>query len=220
MSYLKKTDPEIYQAIAQEIKRERLTVNLIASENYAPLAVLEAQGSIMTNKYAEGYPAMRWYDGCECVDVVEKLTLERAKKVFGADHANVQPHSGTQANMAVYFAMLKPGDTVLSMDLACGGHLSHGHHHNFSGSYFNIVSYGVSKKDECIDYNEVEILAKEHKPKMIIIGASAYPRVLDFKAFGEIAKKVGAFVMADIAHIAGLVAAGVHPSPFPGNHTS
>jgi len=213
MSYLKTSDKEVYQAISQEIKRERQTLNLIASENYAPLAVLEAQGSVMTNKYAEGYPAMRWYDGCECVDVVESLARERAKKLFKAEHVNVQPHSGTQANMAVYFSVLSPGDTILAMDLACGGHLSHGHRHNFSGNYFNVVSYGVSKKDERIDFNEVETLAKKCKPKMIIVGASAYPRTLDFKIFSAIAKKVGAFLLADIAHLAGLVAAGVHPSP-------
>ncbi|MFH1046355.1 MAG: serine hydroxymethyltransferase [Candidatus Omnitrophota bacterium] len=215
MDQLKKVDPQIYQAIVDELKREQETVNLIASENYSPLAVLQAQGSVMTNKYAEGYPRKRWYNGCECVDVVEKLAQERAKKLFGAEHVNVQPHSGTQANMAVYFAMLKPGDTVLAMDLACGGHLSHGHRHNFSGRYFNIVSYGVSRKDERIDFNEVSDLAKKHQPKMILVGASAYPRTLDFARFRAIADEVGAFMLTDIAHIAGLVAAGLHPTPVP-----
>jgi len=215
MDYLKKVDPEVYQAIVDELKRERQTINLIASENFTPEAVLEAQGSVMTNKYAEGYPEARWYDGCEQVDVVEALAIKRAKKLFGAEHVNVQPHSGTQANMAVYFAMLNIGDTVLAMDLACGGHLSHGHKHNFSGKCFNVVSYGVSKSDERIDYNEVESLTQKHKPKMILVGASAYPRIIDFAKFRQIADKVGAFILADIAHIAGLVAAGVHPSPIP-----
>lgn len=215
MDYLKKVDPQVYKAITEELKRERQTINLIASENFIPEPVLQAQGSVMTNKYAEGYPAQRWYDGCECVDVVETLAKERAKKLFGAEHVNVQPHSGTQANMAVYFAMLKTGDTILAMDLACGGHLSHGHRHNFSGKYFNVVSYGVSKKDERIDYDEVEDLAKKHKPKMILVGASAYPRIIDFARFRRIADKTGAFILADIAHIAGLVVAGLHPSPVP-----
>jgi glycine hydroxymethyltransferase len=169
----------------------------------------------MTNKYAEGYPGRRWYDGCECIDRVEDLAKQRAMKLFGCEHANVQPHSGTQANMAVYFAMLNIGDTVLAMDLACGGHLSHGHRHNFSGKYFKIVSYGVSRKDARIDYNEVEDLAKTHKPKMILAGASAYSRVIDFAKFRRIADKVGAFVLADIAHIAGLIACGLHPSAVP-----
>ncbi len=215
MDYLKDVDPQVHKAIADEIRRERQTINLIASENFTPLAVLQAQGSVMTNKYAEGYPAERWYDGCEYVDEVEKLAKERAKKLFGAEHINVQPHSGTQANMAVYFAMLKLGDTVLAMDLACGGHLSHGHPHNFSGKYFKIVPYGVSKKDEKIDYDEVEALARKHKPKMILAGASAYPRIIDFARFRRIADKVGAFILADIAHIAGLVACGLHPTPVP-----
>ena len=213
MDYLKKTDPKVYKAITDELARQRTTINLIASENFTHEVVLAAQGSVMTNKYAEGYPAMRWYDGCENVDVVEELACERAKRLFSAEHVNVQPHSGTQANMAVYFSMLNTGDTVLAMDLACGGHLSHGHQHNFSGKYFNIVSYGVSKKDERIDFSEVEELAKEHKPKMIIVGASAYPRVLDFAKFRRVADKVGAFILADIAHIAGLVVCGLHPSP-------
>jgi glycine hydroxymethyltransferase len=215
MDYLKNVDAQVYKAIEDELKRERGTINLIASENYTSPSVLQAQGSVMTNKYAEGYPAKRWYDGCEYVDVVEKLAVERAKKVFGAEHVNVQPHSGTQANMAVYFAMLKLGDTVLSMDLACGGHLSHGHSHNFSGKYFKIISYGVNREDERLDYKEIEALAKKHKPKMIIVGASAYPRGIDFARFRQIADGAGAFVMADIAHIAGLVACGLHPSPVP-----
>lgn len=215
MPHLRDIDPEVYKAIIDEIKREQNTINLIASENFTPVAVLEAQGSVMTNKYAEGYPAMRWYDGCEHVDVVEKLAQQRAKKLFGAEHVNVQPHSGTQANMAVYFAMLKIGDKVLAMDLACGGHLSHGHRHNFSGRYFKIICYGVSKEDERIDYDEVEDLAKKYKPKMILVGASAYPRIIDFAKFRRIADKVGAFILADIAHIAGLVACELHPSPIP-----
>lgn len=213
MDYLEKIDPKVYQTITDELTRQRKMINLIASENFTHQAVLAAQGSVMTNKYAEGYPAKRWYDGCENVDVVEELACERAKRLFSAEHVNVQPHSGTQANMAVYFSMLDVGDTVLAMDLACGGHLSHGHQHNFSGRYFNIVSYGVSKEDERIDYSEVEELAKKHKPKMIIVGASAYPRILDFAKFRQIADKVGAFILADIAHIAGLVACGLHPSP-------
>lgn len=215
MDYLKKVDPQVHKAITDELERERDTINLIASENFAPEAVLQAQASVMTNKYAEGYPDRRWYDGCECVDVIEKLAQSRAKKLFKAEHVNVQPHSGTQANMAVYCAMLKPGDTVLAMDLACGGHLSHGHHHNFSGKYFNIISYSVSRKDEKIDYAEIEDLAKKHNPKMILAGASAYSRIIDFVKFRQIADKVGAFVLADIAHIAGLIAAGLHPSPVP-----
>lgn len=215
MDYLREVDPQVYQAVVSELERERNTINLIASENFTPIPVLEAQGSVMTNKYAEGYPAQRWYDGCEQVDVVENLAQKRTQQLFGAEHVNVQPHSGTQANMAVYFAMLKPGDKVLAMDLSCGGHLSHGHPHNFSGNYFKIISYGVSKNDERIDYNEVEDLAKENRPKMIIVGASAYPRTIDFAKFRKIADKVDAFILADIAHIAGLVACGLHPSPVP-----
>jgi len=215
MNYLKRVDPQVHKAIADEIERERNSIDLIASENFTPPAVLQAQGSVMTNKYAEGYPAMRWYDGCEYVDEVEKLAEERAKKLFGAEHINVQPHSGTQANMAVYFAMLNIGDTVLAMDLACGGHLSHGHPHNFSGKYFKVVPYGVSRKDERIDYDEIEDLARRYRPKMIIAGASAYPRIIGFAKFRQIADKVGAFVLADIAHIAGFVACGLHPSPIP-----
>ena len=213
MSNLRWTDQEIFEAIYNETVRENSNIELIASENFASEEVLEAQGSVFTNKYAEGYPHARWYDGCEYVDKVESLAIERAKTLFHVDHANVQPHSGAQANMAVFFATLKMGDTVLSMDLACGGHLTHGHPHNFSGRYFKVVTYGVNRKDERIDYDEVLRLAKIHKPKMIIAGASAYPRVIDFKKFREIADKTGAFLLVDMAHIAGLVAAGVHPGP-------
>jgi len=212
---LKKADPKIYKAIISEAKRQNEKIELIASENFTSTDVLEALGSVMTNKYAEGYPGARWYGGCEFVDVVEDLAIERAKKLFGAEHVNVQPHSGTQANMAAYFAMLELGDTVLAMDLACGGHLSHGHRHNFSGKYFNIIPYGVSKKTEMLDYDEILTLAEKHKPKMILAGACAYPRIIDFKKFKEIADKVGAILLCDIAHIAGLIIAGVHPSPFP-----
>ena len=187
---------------------------LIASENYVSRAVLEAQGSIFTNKYAEGYPSRRYYGGCEYADIVEKLAIERAKKIFGADHVNVQPHSGSQANMAVYFSVLKPGDTILGMRLNHGGHLSHGASVNFSGTIYKNISYGVNK-DGYIDYEEVKKLASEHRPRMIVVGASAYSRIIDFKAFSDIAKEVGAYLLADIAHIAGLVAAGVHPSPVP-----
>ena len=210
---LKARDPEVYQAILSELRRQNEKIELIASENFTSACVLDAQGSIMTNKYAEGYPRARWYGGCEYVDVVELLAIERAKKLFGAGHVNVQPHSGTQANMAIYFSMLKMGDTVLAMDLACGGHLSHGHKHNFSGKYFNVIPYGVNKKTETLDYDEILSLAKKHKPKMILAGACAYPRIIDFKKFREICDKVGAFLLADIAHIAGLVATGLHPSP-------
>ncbi len=213
MSSLKKVDSEIYKVIQEELKRQENNIELIASENFASNAVLEAQGSVLTNKYAEGYPAKRWYGGCEYVDEAERLAVERAKKLFGAEHANVQPHSGTQANMAVYFALLKPGDTVLAMDLACGGHLSHGHVHNFSGRFFNVVPYGVSRNDEKLDYGEISALAKKHKPKMILAGACAYSRIIDFKRFREIADSVGAYLFVDMAHIAGLVAAGLHPSP-------
>ena len=215
MNFLKDVDPEIFKAVEKELKRQQNNIELIASENFASEAVLQAQGSILTNKYAEGYPSKRWYGGCECVDEAERLAVERAKKLFGAEHANVQPHSGTQANMAVYFTLLKPGDTVLAMDLACGGHLSHGHPHNFSGRFFNIVPYGVGKKDERLDYNEILSLAKKHKPKMIIAGACAYPRIIDFKKFREIVDAVGAYLFVDMAHIAGLVATGLHPSPIP-----
>ena len=211
---LKKTDPEVYEAIQKEKDREHEKILLIASENYVSRAVLEAQGSIFTNKYAEGYPSRRYYGGCEYADIVENLAIERAKKIFGAEHVNVQPHSGSQANMAVYFSVLKPGDTILGMRLNHGGHLSHGASVNFSGTIYNNISYGVNK-DGYIDYEEVKKLASEHKPRMIIVGASAYSRTLDFKAFSDIAKESGAYLLADIAHIAGLVAAGVHPSPVP-----
>lgn len=215
MSILRKVDPEVAEAILQETKRQAGKLELIPSENFVDEAVLEAQGSIMTNKYAEGYPGKRYYYGCEYVDVVEALAIERAKEIFGADHVNVQPHSGTQANMAVYFTMLQPGDTVLGMNLAHGGHLSHGSPANFSGRFYNIVAYGVDKKTETIDFDEVASQARKHRPKMIIVGASAYPRTIDFTKFREIADEVGAVIMADIAHIAGLVAAGIHPSPVP-----
>jgi glycine hydroxymethyltransferase len=215
MSFLEKVDPEVNQAIELETRRQAGNIELIASENFVSEAVLEAQGSIMTNKYAEGYPGNRYYGGCEFVDIAENLAIERCKQLFGADHINVQPHSGTQANMAVYFAAVKPGDTVLGMNLSHGGHLSHGSPANFSGKFYKIVAYGVSKDTETIDFNEVEKLAKEHKPKMIIVGASAYSRTFDFQKFRKIADEVGAVIMADIAHIAGLVATGLHPSPVP-----
>lgn len=210
---LKLKDPEIYSAVADELKRQREHLELIASENFAPLEVLEAQGSVLTNKYAEGYPHRRWYGGCDCVDSAEDLAIERVKKLFGAEFANVQPHSGTQANIAVMLAVLKPDDTILAMDLACGGHLSHGHPLNFSGRFYNIISYSVDKNTECLNYENIERLASENKPKMIIAGASAYPRKIDFKRFRKIADKVGAFLCVDMAHFAGLVAAGIHPNP-------
>jgi glycine hydroxymethyltransferase len=212
---LELTDPEVFRAIQKEVERERENIVLIASENYASLSVLEVQGSIFTNKYAEGYPGKRYYGGCEYADVVESLAIERAKELFGAEHVNVQPHSGTQANMAVYFSMLKPGDTILAMSLSHGGHLSHGAAVNFSGVFYQIATYGVDRKRGHINYEEVRRLAREHKPKMIVAGASAYSRIIDFKIFSEIAKEVGAYFMADIAHIAGLVAVGFHPSPVP-----
>ncbi|MBW2638149.1 MAG: serine hydroxymethyltransferase [Deltaproteobacteria bacterium] len=215
MSGLATIDPEIAQAILNETRRQAGKLELIASENFVSEAVLEAQGSIMTNKYAEGYPDKRYYGGCEYVDVAEKLAIERAKELFGADHINVQPHAGSQANMAVYFATLQPGDTILGMNLSHGGHLTHGSPVNFSGRLYNVVSYGVDKETETIDFNEVEDQAKKHKPKIIVVGASAYPRTIDFEKFREIADKTGAVIMADIAHIAGLVAAGLHPSPVP-----
>jgi glycine hydroxymethyltransferase len=215
MSFLEKVDPEINQAIQSETRRQAQKIELIASENFVSEAVLEAQGCIMTNKYAEGYPGNRYYGGCEFVDIAENLAIERCKKLFGADHVNVQPHSGTQANMAVYFAVAQPGDTVLGMNLSHGGHLSHGSPANFSGKFYKIVAYGVDKDTETIDFAEVEKLAREHKPKMIIVGASAYPRTLDFQKFRKIADEVGAVIMADIAHIAGLVATGLHPTPIP-----
>jgi glycine hydroxymethyltransferase len=208
-------DPDIARAIRDEQARQEDGLELIASENFVSPAVLEATGSVMTNKYAEGYPGKRYYGGCEFVDVAESLAIERAKALFGAEHANVQPHSGAQANMSVYVAMLKPGDTILGMNLAHGGHLTHGHPLNFSGKFFNIVPYGVRKDDERVDYDELERLAREHQPRMIVVGASAYPRVFDFARVRAIADAAGALVMTDMAHIAGLVAAGVHPSPVP-----
>ena len=217
---LKANDPELYAAVMNEAGRQRNKIELIASENFVSETVMEANGTILTNKYAEGYPAKRYYGGCEHVDVVETIAIERAKELFGAGYANVQPHSGAQANMAVFFALLTPGDTVLSMNLAHGGHLSHGSPVNMSGKYWNIVPYGVSEADGRIDYDEVERLALESKPKLILAGASAYPRVIDFKRFREIADKVGAYLMVDMAHIAGLVAAGEHPSPIPYAHVT
>jgi len=208
-------DSDIYFAIRNEEERELKTLDLIASENYTSRAVREAQGSVMTNKYAEGYPGKRYYNGCEFVDVAERLAMERAQALFGADHVNVQPHCGSSANMAVYFSVLQPGDTVLAMSLAHGGHLTHGHKINFSGRFFNFVPYGVNQKTEMIDYDEVAELALKHKPKLLVAGASAYSRVLDFKRLREIAERVGAMLMVDMAHIAGLIAAGVHPNPVP-----
>ncbi|MGB9681537.1 MAG: serine hydroxymethyltransferase [bacterium] len=213
--YLEVTDPEIYNAIKGEREREESTLELIASENFTSLAVLEAQGSLLTNKYAEGYPKHRYYGGCRWVDVVEQLAIDRAKELFKAEHANVQPHSGSQANMAVYFAVLNPGDIVLGMNLSHGGHLTHGSPVNISGKYFKFVSYGVNPETETIDYDQVRDLAKTHKPKLIVTGASAYPRVIDFERFSKIAKEVGSLLMVDMAHIAGLVAAELHPSPVP-----
>jgi glycine hydroxymethyltransferase len=215
MSILSQFDPAVAEAIQHETERQEYNLELIASENFVSEAVLEAQGSVMTNKYAEGYPGKRYYGGCHHVDVVENLAIERAKELFGADHANVQPHAGSQANMAVYNAVCQPGDTILGMNLSHGGHLTHGSPVNFSGRFYKVVPYGVSPDTETIDYNEVERLALEHKPKMIVVGASAYPRIIDFPAFRTIADKVGAKVMVDMAHIAGLVAAGVHPNPVP-----
>jgi glycine hydroxymethyltransferase len=212
---LKKIDPQIYETIRNELERQEENLELIASENFTSPAVLEAQGSVLTNKYAEGYPGRRWYGGCEYVDEAEQLGIERVKELFGAEHANIQPHSGTQANMAVYFAALNLGDTVLAMDLAAGGHLTHGHPHNFSGMFYKIVGYSVDFKTEMLDYERIMELAKRHKPKMILAGASAYPRKIDFRAFRKICDKVGAYLFVDMAHIAGLVAAGVHPSPLP-----
>jgi glycine hydroxymethyltransferase len=215
MTHLTAADPEVADAIRREIRRQETGLELIASENFVSLAVLEAAGSVMTNKYAEGYPGKRYYGGCEFVDIAEQLAIDRAKELFGAEHANVQPHSGAQANMSVYVAMLKPGDTILGMNLAHGGHLTHGHPLNFSGKYFNIVPYGVTQEDERIDYDEVDRLAREHTPKMIVVGASAYSRQFDFARMRAIADACGALVMTDMAHIAGLVAAGEHPNPVP-----
>jgi RpiB/LacA/LacB family sugar-phosphate isomerase len=210
---LSRVDPEIASALFLETQRQQENIELIASENFVSPAVLEAQGSVLTNKYAEGYPGKRWYGGCEHMDTVERLAIERAQRIFGAVHVNVQPHSGSQANMAVYFAVLKPGDKMLTMDLSHGGHLTHGNKANFSGRFFEIVHYGVRQDNELIDYDQLQKMAQEHRPRMITVGASAYPRTIDFKRMGEIAREVGAFLLADIAHIAGLVAVGLHPSP-------
>lgn len=214
-SRLALTDPELFEVIAAEENRQNLNIELIASENFTSGAVMEAQGSLLTNKYAEGYPGRRWYGGCEFVDIAEQLAIDRAKEIFGADHANVQPHSGSQANTAVYFSVLKPGDKILTMDLAHGGHLTHGHKANFSGKFYEVTHYGVREEDERIDYDALEKVAEEVKPKLITTGASAYPREIDFERMGQIAKKVGAYLFVDMAHIAGLVAAGVHPNPVP-----
>jgi len=215
VSFLQQTDPDVYAAIEKETTRLEENLELIASENAVSEAVLEAQGSVMTNKYAEGYPGRRYYGGCEFVDVVEELAIARAKELFGADHVNVQPHSGSQANMAVYFSQLQPGDTILSMDLTHGGHLTHGSPVNFSGKFFKVVPYGVRRSDERIDYDAMRELARQHRPKMIVVGYSAYPREIDFRPFREAADEAGAVIMVDIAHFAGLVAAGIHPSPVP-----
>ena len=215
MSYLSQTDPEISLALDMEAKRQRETINLIASENYASKAVLEAQGCSLTNKYAEGYPQQRYYGGCENMDVVESLAIQRAKELFHVEHANVQPHSGTQANMAAYLALLEPGDTVMGMSLSHGGHLTHGEKVSFSGRSYNFIHYGVKRETERIDYQEVERLAKEHKPSLIVTGASAYPRIIDLERFRYIADLVGARLMVDMAHIAGMIAAGLHPTPVP-----
>ena len=213
MSYIEKEDPELWAAMQSEQARQRDKLELIASENYTSKAVMEAVGSVLTNKYAEGYPGKRYYGGCEFVDIAENLARDRAKKLFGADHANVQPHSGSQANMGVLFAALNPGDTILGMDLAHGGHLTHGAPVSFSGEMYNVVRYGVRRDTETIDYAQVEQLALEHRPKLIIAGASAYSRIIDFNEFRRIADEVGAYLMVDMAHIAGLVAVGKHPSP-------
>jgi glycine hydroxymethyltransferase len=215
---LKAVDPEVYQAIADERARQNFGLELIASENFVSRAVLEAAGSVLTNKYAEGYPGKRYYGGCEFVDVVERLAIERAREIFGAEHVNVQPHSGTSANMAVYFGFLKPGDKLMGMDLSSGGHLTHGHRLSYSGRDFQVISYGVDRESETIDYDEAERLAVAERPKLIVCGASAYSRVIDFERFRAIADKSGSLLMADIAHIAGLVAAGIHPSPVPHCH--
>ncbi len=212
---VKNVDIDVYNAIINEANRQEEHIELIASENFVSPAVLEAVGSVLTNKYAEGYPEKRYYGGCEFVDVVEQLAIDRAKELFGAEYANVQPHSGSQANFAAYFSLLNTNDTILGMDLSHGGHLTHGSPVNFSGKFFNVVAYGVSKDTETIDYDNVMKLAKEHNPKMIVVGASAYPRIIDFEAFRKVADTVGAFLMVDMAHIAGLIAAGCHPSPVP-----
>ena len=215
MSLLEQSDPEINEAIKLERKRQKETINLIASENYTSDAVLEAQGSFLTDKYAEGYPGRRYYGGCENMDILESLTIKRAKELFKAEHANVQPHSGTQANMAAYYALIKPGDSVMAMSLAHGGHLSHGDRVSFSGKFYSFIHYGVNRETERIDYQELEKLAAKHRPKLIVCGASAYPRIIDFERLRMIADSVGARLMVDIAHIAGLVAVGLHPSPIP-----
>ena len=215
MDTLKKTDEKIASALEAELSRQRHKLELIASENIVSRAVMEAQGSVLTNKYAEGYPGKRYYGGCECVDVVEALAIERAKELFGAGYVNVQPHSGAQANMAVFFSLLSPGDTYMGMNLTDGGHLTHGSAVNMSGKYFHVVPYGVDKETECIDYDALEKQAKEVKPKLIVAGASAYARIIDFERLSAIAKAVGAYLMVDMAHIAGLVAGGMHPSPLP-----
>ena len=212
---LKETDREVYEFIGKEIDRQRHSLELIASENFVSKAVMQAQGSVLTNKYAEGYPKKRYYGGCGFIDDIEQLAIDRIKEIFKAEYANVQPHSGSQANMAIFYAFLKPGDTVLGMDLSHGGHLTHGSPVNFSGKYFNIVPYGVNKSTETIDYDELRKTALQNKPKMIIAGASAYPRIIDFKKFRDIAEEAGCYLMVDMAHIAGLVAAGLHPSPVP-----
>ncbi len=209
------TDPEIAQAIRDEVERQNSGIELIASENFVSAAILDAMGSVLTNKYAEGYPGRRYYGGCECVDVAEALAISRAKSLFGAEHANVQPHSGAQANMAAYFALIRPGDTVLGMNLAHGGHLTHGHPLNFSGQLYTVVPYGVHREDERIDYDELERLAREHTPQLIMVGASAYPRIIDFARIAAVASEIGAAMVTDMAHIAGLVATGLHPSPVP-----
>lgn len=215
MEHIKKIDPQIYQVIKSETKRQEENLELIASENFASLAVLEAQGSVLTNKYAEGYPGKRWYGGCEFVDQAERLAIARAKKLFGAEFVNVQPHSGTQANMAVFFLALKFKDTVMSMDLSCGGHLTHGHRHNYSGMFYKAVTYSVDRKTELIDYGQIKRLALKYKPRLILAGASAYSRKIDFSKFREIADSIGAYLFVDMAHISGLVASGLHPSPVP-----
>ena len=215
MRYLKETDPEIYEVVIKEYHRQFYHLELIASENFASLAVMEAQGSVLTNKYAEGLPGKRYYGGCEFVDIAENLAIERVKKIYGAEHANVQPHSGSQANMAVYMAFLKPNDVILGMDLAHGGHLTHGAKVNFSGKVYQAFYYGLNPETELIDYDQVWKLAKEHKPKMIVAGASAYPRVIDWEKFAQIAKDVGAYLMVDMAHYSGLIAGGVYPNPVP-----
>ena len=212
---LDEVDPEIADVIRNEVRRQATSIELIPSENFVSEAVLEAMGSVLTNKYAEGYPGKRYYGGCEFVDIAEQLAIDRAKQLFGAEHANVQPHSGTQANVAVYMAALQPGDTVLGMNLAHGGHLTHGHPSNFSGKMYKFVAYGVRQDDETIDYDELDRLAQEHKPKMVVVGASAYSRIIDFERMARIARSVSAMLFVDMAHIAGLIAAGVHPSPVP-----